>query len=83
MPEMTPWTWYWLSVAVLVALLFVPVTRMIWALAVRRLERRRGDTLSIDERRGQLNRARFIALMVCVLFSALFNFQILAMGEHL
>lgn len=83
MPEMTPWTWYWLSVVVLAALLFVPVTRMIWALSVRRLERRRRAMLSIDERRGQLSRARFVAFLLVALFSALFNFQILGMGEHL
>jgi hypothetical protein len=77
---MSPWTFYWLSVVVLAALLFLPVTRLIWVLAVRRLERKRGGSLSEEERGGQLNRARFLAILLSTLFSALFNWQILAPG---
>jgi hypothetical protein len=79
---MSPWTYYWLSVAVLSALLFLPVARLIWVLAVRRLERRRGRVLTDQERLGQLNRARFLALLLCVAFSALFNWQILEMAQY-
>ncbi|MDX1542155.1 MAG: hypothetical protein R3349_12200 [Geminicoccaceae bacterium] len=85
MPPITlpPWTWYWISVAVLTLLLFLPVSRLIWVLAVRRLERRRGDRLTIDERRGQRVRARFLGLLLALLFSALFNYQLLDMRAHL
>jgi hypothetical protein len=74
----SPWTYYWLSVAVLAALLFLPVTRLVWVLAVRRLERKLGHELSPAERDGQLNRARFIAVLLCVIFSLLFNWQLIA-----
>ena len=77
---MSPWTFYWLSVLVLAALLFLPVTRLIWVLSVRRLERKRGQALPDEERNGQLNRARFIAVLLCLLFSALFNWQVLEPG---
>ena len=79
---MSPWTYYWLSVVVLAALLFLPASKLVWVLAVRRLERRQGHALSGAERHGQLNRARFIAIVVCVVFSALFNYQILDMSAH-
>lgn len=78
---MDPWTWYWVSVVVLTLLIFLPVSRLIWILAVRRLERRRGDLLTIDERKGQLIRARLLGLLLSGLFSVLFNYQILGMSE--
>jgi hypothetical protein len=77
---LSPWTYYWLSVVVLAALLFLPVARLVWVLAVRRLERKLGRELSPAERDGQLNRARFIAALLCAIFSLLFNWQILAPG---
>ncbi|HLT02853.1 MAG TPA: hypothetical protein VK001_11775 [Geminicoccaceae bacterium] len=79
---MSPWTYYWLSVVVLAALLFVPVAQLVWVLSVRRLERKLGQPLSAEEREGQRNRARLIAVVVCVIFSALFNYQILDMAAH-
>ena len=79
---MSPWTYYWLSVVVLAALLFLPVSQLVWVLSVRRLERKLGQPLSEEERAGQRNRARLIALILCVLFSALFNYQILDMTAY-
>ena len=79
---MSPWTYYWLSVAILAALLFLPTSKLVWVLSVRRLERRVGQPLSDRERAGQRNRARVIAIVVCVIFSALFNYQILDMGAY-
>ena len=79
---MSPWTYYWLSVLVLAALLFLPVSHLVWVLSIRRLERKQGQPLSDRERAGQRNRARFIAIIVCVIFSALFNYQILDMAAH-
>jgi len=79
---MSPWTWYWISVAVLAGLLFFPASKLVWVLSVRRLERHRGQPLSVRERQGQLGRARFIAMIVCAVFSMLFNYQILDMGSH-
>ncbi len=66
-----------LSVVVLAALLFVPVTRLVWVLSVRRLERRAGTVLDETERAGQLRRARLVALILVILFSLLFNLAML------
>jgi hypothetical protein len=79
---MSPWTYYWLSVAVLAALLFLPASQLVWVFSVRRLERKLGQQLSDEERVGQRNRARFIAVILCVIFSALFNYQILDMAAY-
>jgi hypothetical protein len=79
---MSPWTYYWLSVAVLAALLFLPVSQLVWVLSVRRLERKLGRSLSDVDRLGQRRRARFIAAVVCVIFSALFNYQILDIAAY-
>ena len=79
---MSPWTYYWLSVVALAALLFLPASQLVWVLSVRRLERKLGRPLPDEDRLGQRNRARFIAVMVCVVFSALFNYQILDMAAH-
>jgi hypothetical protein len=51
-------------------------------LSVRRLERKLGHPLSDQDRLGQLNRARFLAIVLCVAFSALFNYQLLDMASH-
>jgi hypothetical protein len=79
---MSPWTYYWLSVLALAGLLFWPVAKLVWTLSVRRLERKRGQTLPEEERRGQLGRACFVATILCVAFSALFNYQILNMAAY-
>ena len=77
---MSPWTYYWLSVLVLAGLLFWPVSKLVWTLSVRRLERKLGRTLSDEERKGQLHRAWVMAIVVCLAFSALFNYQTLDMA---
>ncbi len=75
--------WYFsASVLVLAAALFFPVSRLIWVLSVRRLERRRGEPLSEAERRGQLARARFIAVLAAAIFSFLFNLHLLGWPPH-
>lgn len=79
---MSPWTYYWISVVVLAALLFVPASKLVWVLSVRRLERKLGRALSDQERAGQLSRARFLAIVGGVIFSALFNYRILDMAAH-
>jgi hypothetical protein len=79
---MSPWTTYWLWVAALALALFLPVSKLVWVLSVRRMERRLGRPLSEQDRLGQRNRACFVAIVVCVAFSALFNYQMLGMAEH-
>jgi hypothetical protein len=76
------WAYYWVSVAILAGLLFLPVTKLVWVLSVRRLERKLGGPLDDAQRQGQLNRARFIAILACIVFSALFNYQLLDPAQH-
>ena len=53
--------YYLISTVLLAALLFFPVSHMVWVLSVRRLERRTKRRLDEDERLGQRRRARLIA----------------------
>ena len=69
--------YFWGSVGVLAAALFLPVSRLIWVLSARRLTARLARELNADELRGQRRRARWLALPVCLMFSALFNLQLL------
>jgi hypothetical protein len=78
---MSPWTYSWVSVVVLTALLLWPVSKLVWVLSARRLERRLGHPLSEREREGQRGRAWFLAIVLCSIFSALFNYQILDMAN--
>ena len=65
------------SILLLAILLFVPVSRIVWVLSVRRLQRRLDRELTDTERGGQLRRARFIALPLTLLFSILFHTQVI------
>lgn len=61
------------SFIVLAVLLFFPVSKLVWVLSVRRLQRKLKRELSQQEIDGQLNRARFIAVLLSLAFSFLFN----------
>lgn len=62
-----------LWVVVLAALLFWPMSKLIWVLSVRRLQRKRERELDEQEIAGQMNRARIISVFVSLLFSFLYN----------
>ena len=68
---------YLLSVIILTLLLYYPVNKLIFVLSVRRLEKKTGKNLSIMEKSGQLKRSRFISIILILLFSCLFNINIL------
>ena len=70
------------SVVVLAILLFVPVSKLVWTLSVRRMERRLRRVLSPDELRAQLTRARVIAALICTAFSFLFNLNLIGVPAH-
>lgn len=70
-----------IAVIVLALLLFLPISNFIWVLSVRRLERKLGRPLSEQERQGQRNRARVIAVFVAVTFSLLFNMHLMKVME--
>ena len=68
-----------ISVFVLAALLFFPMSKLIWVLSVRRLQRRLGRELNEGEVQGQLRRARIIAVLLSLTFSYFFNLNLLGM----
>lgn len=68
--------WFWGWTAVLAVLLFFPVSKLIWVTSVRRMQRKLQRDLTEEETAGQLKRARFIALLLVVIFAALFNYNV-------
>lgn len=67
-----------LWVLVLAGLLFYPVSKLIWVVSVRRLQRKWARELSPQELQGQLNRARVIAVVVVLIFSFFYNLNTLS-----
>ena len=70
-------TYLLVSIAVLAGLLFLPVSKLIWVLSVRRMERKLERKLDQGELDGQRQRARLIALLLVLPFSYLFNLSLL------
>ncbi len=68
-----------LWVALLAALLFWPISKLIWVLSVRRLQRKLARELDEKEIAGQMNRARVISVFLSLLFSLLYNLSTLGM----
>lgn len=59
--------------ALLAAMLFIPVSKLVWTLSVRRQERKLGRKLDQGEISGQLRRARFITFFLVIPFAVFFN----------
>jgi hypothetical protein len=75
--------WYFLlSVLVLAALLFFPISKLIWVFSVRRMQRKLNRELNQTEIAGQMTRARFISIFVSLLFSYLFNLNMIGIPTH-
>jgi hypothetical protein len=75
--------WYFLiSVIVLAALLFFPVSKLIWVFSVRRMQRKLNRELNQTELVGQMTRARFISIFVSLLFSYLFNLNLIGLPTN-
>ena len=66
-------------VVILAALLFWPMSKLIWVMSVRRLQRKLARELDENEIAGQMNRARVISVFVSVVFSFLYNLSTLGM----
>jgi len=62
--------------ALLAAMLFLPVSKLVWTLSVRRQERKQQRKLEEAEIQGQLRRARFIAFFLVIIFAVLFNLNV-------
>ena len=75
--------WYFLlSVIVLAILLFFPISKLIWVLSVRRLQRKLNRELDATELAGQMTRARFVSIFVSLLFSYLFNLNMIGLPTN-
>ena len=72
-----PNSFYFLNVIVLSLLLYYPVNKLIFVLSVRRLEKKIGKQLNNIQKSGQLRRSRFISILLIIIFSCLFNINIL------
>ena len=68
---------YDLSVIILSLLLYYPVNKLIFILSIRRLERKTGKQLNNIQKTGQLRRSRFVSIFLILIFSCLFNINIL------
>ena len=68
-----------LWVLLLAALLFWPMSKLIWVMSVRRLQRKLDRELDEQEIAGQMNRARIISVFVSLTFSFLYNLSTLGM----
>ena len=65
--------WFFGWSALLAVLLFFPVSKLVWALSVKRQQRKLERQLTEAEVAGQMQRARFITLFLVILFALLFN----------
>lgn len=59
----------WLWTLALGVALFFPVRQLIWALSVRREERRLGKPTDDERRRALKRRAAFTSFLLCFVFS--------------
>lgn len=60
-------------VFLLAALLFWPASNLIWTVSVRRKQRKLKKELDEQEIVAQKKRARFVAAIVCFVFSVIYN----------
>lgn len=74
--------YFLVSVSVLALLLFFPISKLIWVMSVRRLQRKLNRELKETELAGQMTRARFVSIFVSLLFSYLFNLNLIGLPTN-
>jgi hypothetical protein len=79
---MSPLVIFWFWVLLLAALLFIPVTNLVYVVSVRRKQRKLGIELNEAELAGEKQRARVIAVVICFLFSFFFNVARIGVPVH-
>jgi hypothetical protein len=67
------YVWFLGWSALLAAMLFFPVSKLVWTLSIRKQEKKLNRKLDEAEVTGQLQRARFITFFLVVIFALLFN----------
>lgn len=78
---MTPTTIFILWWLLLAALLFYPVSKLIWVLSVRRVQKKIGRDLAPEELRLEKNRARVLAVLLVLVFSFIYNLQTIGLPK--
>ena len=63
-------------------MLFIPMSKLIWVLSVRRLQKKTNHELNEQELAGQMSRARFISIFVSLVFSFLFNLNLIGLPTN-
>ncbi|MDZ7841587.1 MAG: hypothetical protein U5R46_12365 [Gammaproteobacteria bacterium] len=79
---MSPVVIFWFWVLLLTALLFLPASNLIYVVSVRRQQRKLKTELDASELAAQKQRARFVAVVVCFLFSFFFNVARIGFPAH-
>lgn len=79
---MSPVVIFWFWVLLLAAVLFLPVSNLIYVVSVRRKQRKLKKNLDHEELTAQKQRARFVAVVVCFLFSFFFNVSRIGFPVH-
>lgn len=79
---MSPVVIFWFWVLLLTALLFLPASNLIYVVSVRRQQRKLKTELNANEMAAQKQRARFVAVVVCFLFSFFFNVARIGFPVH-
>ncbi len=69
---------YWLSLS---ALLFYPVSRLIFVLSVRRLQKKLSRNLETEEMLGQKRRARVLSVLLVMGVSFIYNIQTIGLPQ--
>ena len=70
-----------LWVLLLAGLLFWPLSKLVFVLSVRRLQRKLARDLNDTEVASQMNRARIIGVFLSVVFSYLYNLSTIGMPD--
>ena len=72
---------FYFSVLLLAVMLYFPTSRLIWVMSVRRIQRKSGKAPAQSEIAGQESRARFISVLVVLIFSWFFNLSLLGVNQ--
>ena len=71
-------TYYWVSSLVFAFLLFFPASKLIWTMRIRKAEKKMQRVTTEEERAREKKIARFIAVILTVVFALLFNRNLLS-----
>ncbi len=70
--------YYWVTSLLFALLLFFPTSKLIWSLRVRKAEKKLQRVTSEEERQREKKIARFISVIVTIVFALLFNRNLLS-----